>query len=151
MDWKRYCQPDHWHEAANLFPILHGTEFSSLVLDIKENGLQNPVVAIRKEAEAISHGSGDKPLFEIGYPLAEQMLQPQPYPDTCSLPKLDAQADSAKGLDARFYRPPINATALSVNPSLTISALSERVVFHIVHRREMELGDAHTPSNRCFV
>jgi cholesterol oxidase len=39
-------------------------------------------------------------------------------------------------------------TALSVNPSLTISALSERVVFQIIHRREMELGDVHTPSNR---
>jgi 16S rRNA G966 N2-methylase RsmD len=44
MDWKRYCQPDHWHEAANLFPILHGTEFSALVQDIRDNGLQNPVV-----------------------------------------------------------------------------------------------------------
>lgn len=66
--------------------------------------------AIRGEAEAISHPSGDKPLFEIGYELAEQMLQPQPYPETCSLPKLDAQADSAKGLGARFYRPPINVT-----------------------------------------
>jgi DNA modification methylase len=44
MDWKRYCQPDHWHEAANLFPILHGTEFTALVNDIRDNGLQNPVV-----------------------------------------------------------------------------------------------------------
>lgn len=44
MDWKRYCQPDHWHEAANLFPILHGAEFTALVNDIRDNGLQNPVV-----------------------------------------------------------------------------------------------------------
>lgn len=46
MDWKRYCQPDHWHEAANLFPILHGAEFTSLVQDIRDNGLQNPVVLL---------------------------------------------------------------------------------------------------------
>jgi hypothetical protein len=46
MDWKRYCQPNQWHEAANLFPILHGAEFTSLVQDIRDNGLQNPVVLL---------------------------------------------------------------------------------------------------------
>jgi cholesterol oxidase len=32
-------------------------------------------------------------------------------------------------------------TALSVNPSATISALAERVAFHIIHGREMEERD----------
>ena len=38
-------------------------------------------------------------------------------------------------------------TALAVNPSLTISALAERVAFWMVHGREMESGDAHTPKD----
>ncbi len=67
--------------------------------------------AIRAEAAAIAHPSGEKPLLEVGYELAEQMLQPQPYPENYPpLPKLEAQAESAKGLNACFYRPPINVT-----------------------------------------
>lgn len=42
----------------------------------------------------------------------------------------------------------IVASALAVNPSLTISALAERVAFQIIHGREMEPGDAQTPANR---
>jgi cholesterol oxidase len=38
-------------------------------------------------------------------------------------------------------------TALSVNPSLTISALAERVAFWMVHGREMQSGDRDTPKN----
>jgi cholesterol oxidase len=37
-------------------------------------------------------------------------------------------------------------TALAVNPSLTISALAERIAFRMVHRREMDAGDRLTPS-----
>jgi len=39
-------------------------------------------------------------------------------------------------------------TALSVNPSLTISALAERVAFHMIHGREMAADDAARPANR---
>ncbi len=39
-------------------------------------------------------------------------------------------------------------TALSVNPSMTISALAERVAFWMIHGREMQAGDPATPPNR---
>jgi cholesterol oxidase len=39
-------------------------------------------------------------------------------------------------------------SALAVNPSLTISALAERVAFKMVHQREMEEADSQTPVNR---
>lgn len=39
-------------------------------------------------------------------------------------------------------------TALGVNPSATISALAERVAFHLIHRRELREGDTRTPVNR---
>jgi len=38
-------------------------------------------------------------------------------------------------------------TALSRNPTATISALAERAVFHMVHGRELRDGDMQTPSN----
>jgi choline dehydrogenase-like flavoprotein len=38
-------------------------------------------------------------------------------------------------------------SALSVNPSLTISALAERVAFWILYGREMAPGDNATPVN----
>lgn len=41
----------------------------------------------------------------------------------------------------------IMPSALSVNPSLTISALAERVAFWIIHGREMEPADSATPVN----
>jgi len=67
--------------------------------------------AIRSEAGAITDPAGAKPLLQIGYELAEQMLQPQPYPDHYpQLPKLTAHAESGKALNACFYRPPINVT-----------------------------------------
>src|ERR1700731_2234226 len=44
MDWRRYLKPENWHEAANLFPRLHGADLTALVQDIKANGLQNPIV-----------------------------------------------------------------------------------------------------------
>jgi cholesterol oxidase len=39
-------------------------------------------------------------------------------------------------------------TALAVNPSLTISALAERVAFWMVHGREMESDDPDVPKNQ---
>ena len=38
-------------------------------------------------------------------------------------------------------------SALSVNPSLTISALAERVAFWLVNGREMEDGDPASPES----
>ena len=38
-------------------------------------------------------------------------------------------------------------TALSRNPTATISALAERAAFHMIHDREMRDGDAETPAN----
>jgi cholesterol oxidase len=38
-------------------------------------------------------------------------------------------------------------TALSRNPSATISALAERAAFHMIHDREMRDGDAEIPAN----
>lgn len=34
------------------------------------------------------------------------------------------------------------STALAINPSFTISALAERVAFHLLHGREMRPGEA---------
>ena len=39
-------------------------------------------------------------------------------------------------------------TALSVNPSMTISALAERIAFWMIHGREMAPGDPQTPKNK---
>jgi cholesterol oxidase len=66
--------------------------------------------AIRKEAAAIVNPAGEKPLLQVGYELAEQMLQPEPYPEHPLLPKLEAQDDSAKAMHQHFYHPPINVT-----------------------------------------
>jgi cholesterol oxidase len=38
-------------------------------------------------------------------------------------------------------------SALSVNPSMTISALSERIAFWMIHGREMKAGDSDAPQN----
>jgi len=38
-------------------------------------------------------------------------------------------------------------TAVVVNPSATITALAERVAFHMIHARDMQHGDAQTPIN----
>ncbi len=40
-------------------------------------------------------------------------------------------------------------SAISVNPSATISALAERVAFHIIHGRELQESDMHTPANNA--
>jgi cholesterol oxidase len=41
-------------------------------------------------------------------------------------------------------------TALTRNPTATISALAERAVFHMIHGREMSSDDAQTPANYPF-
>lgn len=67
--------------------------------------------AIQAEAAAIGTSPGNKPMLELGYERAQEMLEPTPYPDSYPpLAKLNAQSDSAKGMGAKFYRPPINVT-----------------------------------------
>ena len=39
-------------------------------------------------------------------------------------------------------------SAVAVNPSFTISALAERVAFHMLHGRDLRDGDPDTPTNR---
>ena len=41
----------------------------------------------------------------------------------------------------------IISSALAVNPSLTISALAERIAFKMIHQRDMEAGDAQAPQS----
>jgi len=41
-DW--LTQPENWHEAAKLFPLLPDEELNELAEDIKENGLLNPIM-----------------------------------------------------------------------------------------------------------
>jgi ParB family chromosome partitioning protein len=41
-DW--LTQPENWHEAAKLFPLLPDEELNDLAEDIKENGLLNPIM-----------------------------------------------------------------------------------------------------------
>ena len=49
--------------------------------------------------------------LQTGYQLAQQMLQPTPYPDNFpALPKLQALEKSGGFLKEKFYRPPINVT-----------------------------------------
>jgi cholesterol oxidase len=67
--------------------------------------------AIRNEASVIANGSEQAPLLAKGYELAEEMLKPNPYPDSFpKLPKLAALEQSAKHMKSKFYRLPINVT-----------------------------------------
>ena len=49
-------------------------------------------------------------LVEDGYRRAIEMLRPTPLPERYNLPKLAALEKSARALNERFYRPPINVT-----------------------------------------
>jgi hypothetical protein len=42
--WGKYCDPKNWHISANVFPMLEHGELDALSLDIKSNGLLNPIV-----------------------------------------------------------------------------------------------------------
>jgi cholesterol oxidase len=49
-------------------------------------------------------------LIEDGYRHAIEMLRPTPLPEHINLPKLTALETSARALNEKFYRPPINVT-----------------------------------------
>ena len=49
-------------------------------------------------------------LVEDGYRHAIEMLRPTPLPERINLPKLAALETSARALNEKFYRPPINVT-----------------------------------------
>jgi hypothetical protein len=44
QEWKELLHPSMWHPAADLMPMCDGEDFDRLVSDIRENGLQVPVV-----------------------------------------------------------------------------------------------------------
>lgn len=80
--------------------------------------LINANVSIRAEARVFDNprwplalrGEKSKEL-EAGYSLAEEMLKPQPYPDTRpKLAKLEAMRKSAEAMGHKFYRTNINVT-----------------------------------------
>jgi hypothetical protein len=41
-----YCNPQNWHPAANLFPLMPDDELQTLAHDIKANGLRNPIIIV---------------------------------------------------------------------------------------------------------
>src|ERR1700686_3975810 len=41
IDWNN---PDNWHYAANIFPLMPPDELAALAADIKSNGLLNPIL-----------------------------------------------------------------------------------------------------------
>jgi hypothetical protein len=45
-DWLKYCQPENWHEAATIYPMMAQADLEKMAEDIKKNGLQNPVTLI---------------------------------------------------------------------------------------------------------
>ena len=45
-DWKRYLEPQAWHPAAKIFPLMQERELAELARDIKENGLLSPIVLL---------------------------------------------------------------------------------------------------------
>jgi hypothetical protein len=38
------CDPENWHYAASVFPLLERDELEALAVDIKEHGLLNPII-----------------------------------------------------------------------------------------------------------
>jgi len=44
-NWQRFCEPENWHSAANVFALLpeDSPAFIALVADIKRYGLNNPI------------------------------------------------------------------------------------------------------------
>jgi len=42
-NWKE-CNPENWHYAANVFPLLPKDELDALAADIEKNGLLNPII-----------------------------------------------------------------------------------------------------------
>lgn len=78
--------------------------------------LVNANVSLRAEPRVFENGRWPEALrndrttlLEEGYRRAEEMLKPNPYPESSlALPKLQALEKSAGFLNQKFYRPPIN-------------------------------------------
>jgi len=51
-DWEKLCEPENWHPAASMFPMLGGDEgfrLKNLVDNIQQSGLLNPVVMLNNK------------------------------------------------------------------------------------------------------
>lgn len=42
--WREYLDPDRWHPAADIFPLLEGDELQELADNVAEHGLADPIV-----------------------------------------------------------------------------------------------------------
>jgi cholesterol oxidase len=97
----------HVNEGISVFVGcgLGGTSLvnANVALQAEPRILQDPrwPLAIREDAAGLAEG----------YRRAEQMLSPTPYPDAFpELAKTRALQDSARSMNANFYKPPINVT-----------------------------------------
>lgn len=50
MDWKKHLNPESWHPAAKLFPVMGERELIELADDIRRNGLLYPITMLGNQA-----------------------------------------------------------------------------------------------------
>ncbi|MEO6982308.1 MAG: GMC oxidoreductase, partial [Edaphobacter sp.] len=114
-------QPDGTHlgDRTGLFDLHRNQDMNVMIgCGLGGTSLLNANVSLQAEARVFddprwpSEVVADLPtLVAKGYALAEEMLKPVPYPDDFpALPKLQALEASAKSLNGKFYRTPINVT-----------------------------------------
>ncbi len=44
MDWRKLCKHENWHKDAELLPLMDDAALAALAKDIKEHGVQQPIV-----------------------------------------------------------------------------------------------------------
>jgi 16S rRNA G966 N2-methylase RsmD len=44
MDWRKLCKHENWHKVADLLPLMDEAALAALAEDIKEHGVQQPIV-----------------------------------------------------------------------------------------------------------